>query len=122
MIGYLMVGTNDLARSVAFYDALLSDLNAVQAFETDRFVAWTFGDGTTMFGVTKPFDDNPATGGNGTMVALAAKDTDAVDALHAKALSLGGTNEGDPGLRGDTFYGAYFRDFDGNKLALFCFT
>jgi len=122
MIGYLMVGADDLDRSVAFYDALLSGLNASRAFETDRFVAWTFGEGTTMFAVTKPFDDNPATNGNGTMVALAAPDAEAVATLHAKALSLGGRNEGDPGLRGDTFYGAYFRDLDGNKLAFYCFT
>lgn len=122
MIGYLMVGTSQLEKSVAFYDELLSGMNAAEAFRTDRFVAWTFGEGTTMFAVTKPFDDKPATGGNGTMVALSAKDRAAVDALHAKALSLGAVNEGDPGLRGDTFYGAYFRDFDGNKLAFFCFT
>ncbi len=68
----------------------------------------------------KPFDGQSATVGNGTMVALVGKDAAQVDALHAKALALGGRDEGAPGLRGDDFYGAYFRDLDGNKLAAFC--
>ena len=71
--------------------------------------------------MTKPYDGKPATVGNGMMVALAAKNTDQVDALHAKALELGGADEGAPGPRGDSgFYAAYFRDLDGNKLSAFC--
>ena len=73
-----------------------------------------------MFSVMKPFDGQSASVGNGTMVALAAKDPEQVQALHAKALALGGRDEGAPGPRGTGFYGAYFRDLDGNKLAAFC--
>jgi predicted lactoylglutathione lyase len=72
-----------------------------------------------MIGVIIPFDGKPATVGNGVMAALAAKDRAQVDRVHALALSLGGKDEGKPGLRGDTFYGAYFRDLDGNKLAVY---
>jgi len=71
--------------------------------------------------VIKPFDENPATVGNGTMVALAFDAPEKVDALHAKALELGAADEGAPGPRGDgSFYAGYFRDPDGNKLNAFC--
>lgn len=122
MIGYLMIGTNDLKKSANFYDNLLKDIGASRAFETDELVAWTFGEGTSLFTITKPFDKNPATVGNGVMVALKAEDSVAVDALHAKALKLGGTNEGDAGPRGKGFYAGYFRDLDGNKLNIYCYT
>jgi predicted lactoylglutathione lyase len=70
--------------------------------------------------VTTPFDGNAATVGNGVMVALVVDSHEKVDALHAKALELGGADEGAPGPRGDGFYAAYFRDLDGNKLNAFC--
>jgi predicted lactoylglutathione lyase len=73
-----------------------------------------------MFSVMKPFDGQAATIGNGSMVAIAAADPEQVHLLHAKALALGAKDEGAPGARGDQFYGAYFRDLDGNKLAVFC--
>ena len=76
--------------------------------------------GKPMFAVLKPFDGEPATAGNGTMVALSAADPAQVQALHAKALALGGQDKGAPGERGKGFYGAYFRDLDGHKLAVFC--
>jgi predicted lactoylglutathione lyase len=73
--------------------------------------------------VTNPYNKEPATAGNGNMIALVMDDRAKVDALYAKALELGGTDEGPPGLRGDegpqAFYGAYFRDLDGNKLCAF---
>ena len=79
---------------------------------------------TTLFrsSITKPFDGNPATVGNGVMVALMVDSTDKVDALYAKAIELGGTDEGAPGARSDNFYAGYFRDLDGNKLNFFCMT
>ena len=67
-----------------------------------------------------PYDGKPATVGNGTMVAIVVDSPDKVHALHAKALELGGANEGDPGPRGGSFYAGYFRDLDGNKLNAFC--
>lgn len=122
MIGYLTIGTNNLERATAFYDGLLSGIGAARAFQTDELTAWGFGEGGTLFTVTKPFDKNEATVGNGVMVALSAENPEAVDMLHAKALELGATNEGDPGPRGKSFYAAYFRDLDGNKLNFFCYT
>ena len=120
MIGYTCVGTNDLDKAVSFYAELLGLLGAKPFFKTDRGVGWGVSPDKPMFSVLKPFDGQASTVGNGTMIALAAANTEQVQALHAKALALGGTDEGAPGPRGDGFYGAYFRDLDGNKLAVFC--
>ena len=123
MIGYVTLGTNDLERAAAFYDELLSLINADRFMEEETFVAWGTSPKGPGLSVTKPFDGNSATVGNGVMVALIVKTTDQVDALHAKALELGGTDEGAPGPRGDSgFYAGYFRDLDGNKLNVFCMT
>jgi predicted lactoylglutathione lyase len=90
---------------------------------TDQFIAWTVAPDKPGLSVTKPYDGNPATVGNGVMIALAVKEPAQVDALHARALELGGTDEGAPGPRGEGgFYAAYFRDLDGNKLNAFCMT
>ena len=122
MIGYVTIGTNDLERAAAFYDALLGELGGKRFMETDRLVAWSAGEGTPGIGVCKPFDGRPACVGNGMMVALAVNSPEEVQALYNKALELGGTDEGPPGLRFGNFYGAYFRDPDGNKLNAFCMT
>jgi predicted lactoylglutathione lyase len=119
MIGYVTLGTNDMARACAFYDALLGELGARRFMETDKFVMWGTGPGTPLVSVTRPFDGQPATVGNGSMVALVAKSREQVDALYAKAMSLGARDEGAPGARAETFYAAYFRDPDGNKLNCF---
>jgi catechol 2,3-dioxygenase-like lactoylglutathione lyase family enzyme len=121
MIGYVTLGTNDLARATRFYDALLAELGAKRALEGERFVSWSTGDHTTSLGVILPFDGKAATVGNGTMVALVVDSPAKVDALYKKALELGGTDEGPPGARWGTFYAAYFRDLDGNKLNVFHF-
>jgi predicted lactoylglutathione lyase len=119
MIGYVTLGTNDMARAAAFYDALLAELGAKRAMEMDTFIAWATGPGQPMLSVIKPYDQKPATVGNGVMVALAAASKAQVDALHRRALLLGAKDEGAPGPRGDGFYAAYFRDLDGNKLNAF---
>jgi predicted lactoylglutathione lyase len=119
MIGYVTLGTNDLPRAAKFYDALAAELAAPRMFEFDGFIAWGTPDGPAGVAVTKPYDGNPATVGNGVMVALQAADKAQVDRLHAIALANGGTCEGPPGPRGDTFYAGYFRDPDGNKLNAF---
>jgi len=118
MIRYTTLGTNDLQRSGRFYDELLEALGARRVIEMERMLGWATGDGGPVFGVIKPFDGHPATVGNGAMIALHIDDPAKVDDLHAKALSLGGVDEGAPGLRFGTFYAAYFRDLDGNKVAL----
>lgn len=118
MIGYITVGTNDLERAATFWDALLADLGAKRALESDRYVGWSDGDGA-MFMIIKPADGNDAQPGNGTMTAFDVGSNDRVDALYAKAISLGATDEGEPGPRAGTFYGGYFRDLDGNKHVFF---
>ena len=119
MIGYVTLGTNDLGRAAAFYDALLGEIGAKRAMEMETFIAWAVEPNTPMVAVIKPFDGKAATVGNGVMVALLVDSKDKVGALHAKALALGGKDEGAPGQRGDGFYAAYFRDLDGNKLNAF---
>ena len=121
MIGYVSIGTNDAARAGAFYDALLAELGASRVMESDAagFIAWAENRGDPMLMVIKPFDGSPASVGNGVMVALGVDARDQVDAVHAKAMALGAPDEGKPGLRGETFYAAYFRDPDGHKLAVF---
>lgn len=120
MIGYVTLGTNDLERSAAFYDALLGELGAKRFMDSDTFIAWSSSPQRPGIAITRPYDGNPATVGNGVMVALVVDSTDKVDALHRKALELGAKNEGDAGPRGDNFYAGYFRDLDGNKLNVFC--
>ena len=123
MIGYVTLGTNDLDRAAAFYDDLLSLVGARRFMENEQFIAWGVAPDKPAILVTKPYDGNAATVGNGVMIALAVKSPDQVGALHAKALELGGADEGAPGPRGDSgFYAAYFRDLDGNKLNAFCMT
>lgn len=124
MIGYVTIGTNNLDKARAFYGALLGTIGAKELMRLES--------GLTMFGVgfdkpavcvTKPYDGKAASVGNGMMIALVVDTRAKVDALHAKAMTLGGTDEGKPGLRGDegpqAFYAAYFRDLDGNKLSVF---
>lgn len=118
MIGYVTIGTNDLVRAASFYDPIAKELGGGRTMEMSKFIAWG-SPGSAMVGAIVPFDGQPATAGNGNMVALAAKDRAQVDRVHALALSLGGKDEGAPGARGDNFYAAYFRDLDGNKLAIF---
>jgi catechol 2,3-dioxygenase-like lactoylglutathione lyase family enzyme len=120
MIGYVTLGTNDLARAAAFYDALLAEVGATRLWEFDRGIGWGTSDEAPNLSVMTPFDGRSASIGNGVMVALAAPTREVVDRVHAKALALGGRDEGAAGLRGDTFYAGYFRDLDGNKLSVYC--
>jgi catechol 2,3-dioxygenase-like lactoylglutathione lyase family enzyme len=121
MIGYTMLGTSDPARAKAFYSPVLALLGAhVNTDYSSDFGTWyTVGGGTPMLVITAPHDNKPATAGNGTMVALPASSQDVVNEVYAKALAMGATDEGAPGYRNGPFYGAYFRDPDGNKLCVF---
>jgi catechol 2,3-dioxygenase-like lactoylglutathione lyase family enzyme len=120
MIGYVTLGTNDLDKAAAFYDELLKLIGAGRFMEESTFVAWATSPEVPGLSVTKPYDGNPATVGNGGMVALVVDAPEKVDLLYKKALELGGVDEGAPGPRGGGFYAAYFRDLDGNKLNAFC--
>ncbi len=119
MIGYVTLGTNDIQRAAAFYDELLALLGAKRAMQYDTLVMWSNGEGKPMLSVIKPFDGQPATNGNGTMVALIVDSKEKVDAVYKKAIALGAKDEGPAGPRGDGFYAGYFRDLDGNKLNAF---
>ena len=119
MIGYVTLGTNDLQKAAPFYDALAAELGVGRMMESDTFIAWGAPGGAAGIGLTRPFDGNPATVGNGVMVALGAKDAEQVQRLYDIALANGGTDEGAPGDRGGGFHAGYFRDLDGNKLNAF---
>ena len=120
MIGYVTLGTNDLPRAAAFYDELLGLLGARRFLEEPGyFIAWAVAPDKPAISVTRPFDGQPATVGNGTMIALVVDSRDLVHQVYDKALELGGQDEGPPGPRMDGFYAAYFRDLDGNKLNAF---
>ena len=125
MIGYVILGTNDLPRATAFYDKLLDEMGASRMMEFgERGSAWGVAMDQPMLCIMTPYDQNPATVGNGVMVGISVASRDLVDRMHARALELGGSDEGAPGLRaegGDGFYAAYFRDLDGNKLDVFCY-
>lgn len=134
MFAYLCLGANDLARSAAFYDAVLGvlgygrcDTSGESDASWDGWVGWgryeQAGVVQHALWICRPFDGRPATAGNGSMVALWAKNWRQVREFHAAALSHGGTSEGDPGLRlqyNPDFYAAYVRDPAGNKLAVVC--
>jgi catechol 2,3-dioxygenase-like lactoylglutathione lyase family enzyme len=128
MIGYVTVGSDNVPRARDFYDQLLGTTVGAKRImdfgdELGGFTMWGTGFDKPGFAVTNPYNKEPAVAGNGNMTALAMDSRAKVDAVHAKALELGGTCEGPPGLRGEegpqAFYGAYFRDLDGNKLCAF---
>ena len=125
MIGYVTLGTNDLARAAAFYDLIAAEFGVGRMMDFDTFVAWGEWGGGPGIAATKPFDGQPASVGNGTMVALECKDRAQVQRIYDIALANGGSDEGAPGPRGEpdengmVFYAGYFRDPDGNKLNAF---
>lgn len=122
MIGYVTLGTNKWDEAAQFYDELLALVGAGRFMESDTFIAWSTGPTAPAVSIIRPNDGNPATVGNGMMVAIAMDAPEKVDAFHARAIELGGTDEGAPGPRFDNFYAGYFRDLDGNKLNAFCMT
>ena len=120
MIGYMTVGTNDLEKAGEFYDALFDGIGAQRFMADDHIIVWSTKPGEGMFSVIKPANGEPATPGNGVMAAITVKDLGVIESLHAKALSLGGSCEGEPGTRGDNgMCFGYVRDPEGNKLAFF---
>ena len=118
MILYATLGTNDLPRARAFYDRLMPTLGCIFLTEGPDEAGYGPPQGPVRLWVTRPYDQQAAGVGNGSMLALAAADQAAVDAFHAMALASGGSDEGAPGLRySPGFYSCYVRDPDGNKLS-----
>lgn len=126
MIGYTMVGTKDLARALRFYDPVFAEMSLEPCWRDEQTAAWgdTADESVPRFFVGYPFDGQEATVGNGGMTAFLAADAAAIDRLYALAMRHGGSDEGGPGFRpqySETFYAAYVRDPDGNKLAFVCY-
>ena len=120
MIGYVTLGTNDFERARTFYDALLEQVGAKRLASSDSFAYWGKRR-VGMLALTRPYDRQSATAGNGTMVAIGVRDRGTVERAYARGLELGGRDEGAPGPRGAGFFGAYLRDLDGNKLCFFTY-
>jgi catechol 2,3-dioxygenase-like lactoylglutathione lyase family enzyme len=120
LVAYTMIGTNDLAKAMSLYAPVMDILGAkkIAAYSSETRT-WFGRDGAGMLAIGAPGDGKGASSGNGTMVALSATDTAMVHDAHAKALEIGASDEGAAGPRGPGFYGAYFRDFDGNKICIF---
>ncbi len=125
MLSHVTVGTNDTARARAFYDEVLATIGLKRVYDQDDYFAYgENADSPPCFWVVPPFDGRPAERGNGWHCAFLASSRAAVDAFHAAALETGGSDEGAPGLRpqySETYYGAYVRDPDGNKLQAVCY-
>ena len=113
---YVVLGTNDMAKAVTFYDAIFDTMGIAQIGASDRMTYW--GGEEFAFALALPFDGESASAGNGTMIGFGAGSQDEVDRLHQMVLDLGGTDEGAPGPRGPRYTG-YARDLDGNKICFY---
>ena len=119
MLGYVTIGTNDMEKGKAFWGTLLELLGYKKIADMGRMALFGCGAGKPMLGVCVPYDEGDPQPGNGNMLAFVAGSRANVDEYYKKALELGGTDEGPPGERSPTFYGAYFRDIDGNKVVFY---
>jgi catechol 2,3-dioxygenase-like lactoylglutathione lyase family enzyme len=122
VFSYSTLGVNDMDRAIAFYDAVFAPLGRKRDTTSRTWTGYSEAGDKTKFFLTRPFNRQEATGGNGTMLAFLAADRASVDAFHAAALAHGGSDEGPPGVRegmNPVFYAAYVRDPDGNKLCAF---
>jgi len=125
MLSHVILGTNNVAAAVEFYDGVLGAIGIERRFLAESGAGYGAHDeiGIDTFWLAKPIDDSPATVGNGTNVAFVAPTRAAVRVFHEKGLELGGTSEGEPGIREEAhpnFYAAYLRDLDGNKIVAVC--
>lgn len=121
MIGYTMVGTNDLIKATDFYNEVLGVLGLQMTYNEVNEVGYSSEGNPIEFYICIPFDKKLATIGNGSMVAFQVETKEIVNTVHQKALELGAKNEGNPGPRpadGDVYY-CYFRDLDGNKICVY---
>ena len=122
MYAFITIGTNNLKESSYFYDEIFKILEIPRVVTDERYVGYSKEQNKSLadFYIMKPFDENDATVGNGTMITFNAKTIEIVNAIHKIALELGAVNEGKPGPRHGEHYYAYFRDLDGNKICIFC--
>ncbi|WP_084418635.1 VOC family protein [Henriciella litoralis] len=118
MLAYVTLGSNDTEKALAFYDALMPEMGAKRFFDNERLYFYGTAPGQPMLAIGGTYDGEPATCGNGVMPALACDSNETVDRVYKKAIELGAKDEGAPGNRMPTFYGAYFRDPDGHKICV----
>ena len=123
MIGYVMVGTNDLDKAIGFYDEILKSLNLKRVETDSEYAAYASMENPAEieFYVTKPFNKEKATYGNGTQVSFITTSRQIVDKFHETGLKAGGKSEGSGGERppNSGVYYSYIRDLDGNKICAF---
>lgn len=119
MIGYITIGVQDMGKGKSYWQQLLEPLGCSMVMEMDRIAFIGKARGQPMLAVCIPYDKQAPSPGNGPMLAFPVDSREEVDKQHARALELGGTDEGPPGERMPTFYGGYFRDPDGNKAVFY---
>lgn len=120
MISHLTLGTNNIEQAEAFYSQILNVCNSEQIYKSDTVIFYQFPGSFTKLSITKPHDGKSAHSGNGTMLALKLEGKEKVEQMYNLAIKLGAMCEGQPGPRnGGAYFGAYFRDLDGNKIAAF---
>tara|TARA_B110000495_G_C22430177_1_gene271182 strand:+ start:71 stop:457 length:387 start_codon:yes stop_codon:yes gene_type:complete len=119
--GFMMVGTNNLADSEKFYNAIFLPLDLCQVLTTERYIGYAQKENPKeiKFYITKPVNKKPATYGNGTQISFLVDTKKKVEEFHMIGLKNGGINEGLPGIRSGDYY-AYIRDLDGNKICAYC--
>ena len=120
MIGFATIGTNDLGRAISFYDELLGLINIKEVDKSERMKMYGIAKDQGTLVVLIPQNKELQHPGNGNMVAIRVDTKENIERLYSKTIELGGTDEGKPGERAPTFYGAYVRDLDGNKLCFYC--
>jgi predicted lactoylglutathione lyase len=120
MIGFIMVGTNDLDKAVNFYDVLLKTIDLKRSVTNNRYAGYSSNKKSKdiEFYVTKPVNKKKATYGNGAQVSFVVNSKETVDKFYKIGIKLGGKNEGAPGIRSGDYY-CYLRDLDGNKFCVF---
>ena len=120
MIGFVMIGTNDLSKATKFYDILLDVINLKRVITNDKYIGYSSKEKPEdiEFYVTNPVNKEKATYGNGTQISFVLKSKETVDKFYKLGIKLGGKDEGAPGIRSGDYY-CYIRDFDGNKICSF---
>ena len=120
MIGFVMIGTNDLDKAIKFYDALLQVIDLQRTVINEKYAGYSSkkNSGNIEFYVTNPVNKEKATYGNGTQISFVVDSKETVDNFYNLGIKLGGKNEGAPGIRSDDYY-CYIRDLDKNKICVF---
>ena len=120
MIGFVMIGTNDLNKAIKFYDTLLETIDLKRVITNEKYIGYSTKEKpkNIEFYVTNPVNKEKATYGNGTQISFVLKSKETVDKFYNLGIKLGGKDEGAPGIRSGDYY-CYIRDLDGNKICSF---